>query len=310
MWEKADSRTFYPAAERKTVKKLKPGYYKIGFDNQVNKYFLFKKDIITDEILDLPIETGEAIVDDIKKFWEMKDRYAKYNLIHKRGMLMYGPGGSGKTSILNQLIRMLINDYSGIVFSIEDTDDLNYYASFCETFRTIEPKRPLIVIIEDMDGLLDGGRNVEKRLLNILDGINQIENVAYVATTNYPEKMEARLTNRPGRFDRRFHIGYPKANVRKAFFEAKMHPDDKGVIDLKEMVKQTAELTIAHCKEVFTEHVIKGRKLEEVVKEMKNMNENKIHSDNDKPKKGVGFSGTSSWEDGFDDLKWVGESGE
>lgn len=303
-WEKVGNRSFYPKAEIVLRERIPPGYYKVSYNQDRRSYFVHQREIISDELIMLPIEKGQEIIDDIQLFWQMKERYEKYNLIHKRGILMYGPPGSGKTCILNQLIHMLVHDYKGVIFSIEDSDDLGAFHDFSDVFREIEPERPIIVIIEDIDGLLDGGRGTEKMLLNILDGINQINNVAYIATTNYPERMEARLINRPGRFDRRFKIGYPIAKVRKAFFEAKMHKDDVGKINVKAMVEKTSKLTIAHCKEVFTEHVIKGRDLELVVNEMKKMNSESLHSEDDMQRKKIGFGEDDSWSDGMDSINW------
>jgi len=303
-WEKVGNKIFYPISKIEIKKSIPPGYYKIGFDRNRGSYFVNNRTILTDELIELPIDKGLEIVKDIKNFWSMKDRYNKYDLVHKRGILMYGPPGSGKTCILNQLITMLVGDYKGLVFSIEDENDLSYYDEFSKILREIEPNRPIITIIEDIDGLLDGGRGVEKMLLNILDGINQIDNVAYIATTNYPERMQARLINRPGRFDRRFKIGYPTAKVRKAFFESKMYEEDFKKFSIKDMVQKTSELTVAHCKEIFTEHVIKERDLDEVVNEMKKMNTDSLSSSEDMKKGKMGFVDSDVFDDGFDDLEW------
>ncbi len=299
-WEK-DETAFYPVVPRKILKKIPSGYYKILYDSDKHSWFLSKKTIKTDEIIDLSTNNSKKIIEDIKLFWTMKERYDKYQLLHKRGILMYGPQGSGKTSIINQLIDNLINDHKGVVFSIEDTTDLNSFSDFSSTFRMIEPDRPLIVIIEDIDGLLDDGHNTEKVLLNILSGINQIDNVVYIATTNYPEKIGPRLLNRPGRFDRRFKIGFPVAKTRRAFFESKMLPEDLEIFNLDEIVSKTKHLTIAHCKEIFTEYIIKNRPLDEVVGEMRKMNEEALHSNNDKEKKNVGFGSIDDFNDELED---------
>ena len=57
------------------------------------------------------------------------------------------------------------------------------------------------------------------------------------------------------------------------------------------------KLTIAHCKEIFTEYVIKGRNLDEVIAEMRKMNEEILHSNNDTEKKKVGFGAIDDFED-------------
>ena len=75
--------------------------------------------------------------------------------------------------------------------------------------------------------------------------------------------------------------------------------------DLKEMVRVTAKLTIAHCKEVFTECIIKNRPLDEVVKEMHRLGSEKLHSDDKfgKAKLGFGEKNEGGWNDGYDDIE-------
>jgi hypothetical protein len=80
------------------------------------------------------------------------------------------------------------------------------------------------------------GRKVENSgpLLNILDGIGQMENTIYLATTNYPEKLKERILNRPSRFDRRYKIEKPDSNIRKFYFEKKLRDEDLKNINLDE----------------------------------------------------------------------------
>ena len=284
---------YYPTGTQTTIPKLKSGYYKIGYNPNAGSYYTMSKSIKTDGLIELPIKEGEEIIKHVQEFWDEKiiERYKKYNMLHKTGVIMHGPPGSGKTSIINTLIKNLVNIHEGLIFSIEDENDIHNYSNFMQILRQIEPNRPIITIIEDMDGLLDNGRSVEKMLLNILDGINQIEHVAYIATTNYPERMQQRLINRPGRFDRRFKIGYPDAVCRKAFFEFKFVEGDLENFDIKKMVKETEGLTISHCKELFVEHVVKGRELTEIVEELKEMDKAKLTSEDDRGKRATpGFN--------------------
>ncbi len=261
-------------------------------------------------VLFYPIDASDKIIEHIADFWDINiiDRHKRYGMLHKTGVLMYGPPGSGKSSIINTMIKNLIEVQKGLVFSIENPDDISLYSSFMQIFRQIEPHRPVICIIEDCDGLLDQGGSYEKMLLNILDGINQIEHVAYILTTNYPEKLENRLKNRPGRIDKRVKVGLPNAVARKAFFEFKFLDDDAKNYDLESMVKKTKRLTISHCKNLFIEHVIKGKELDSVIEDLREMDEKKISSSDDKTEENsrLGFSSnslcdTDEWKTAFPD---------
>ncbi len=293
-----EGNSFFPTGTQTTMKELESGYYKIGFDGNRGSYFLNSKEIKTDGLMKLPIDASDQIIEHISDFWDIDviEKHKRYGMLHKTGVLMYGPPGSGKSSIINTMIKNLIEVQDGLVFSIENHDDISLYSSFMQVFRQIEPHRPIICIIEDCDGLLDNGASYEKMLLNILDGINQIEHVAYVLTTNYPEKLEKRLKNRPGRIDKRVKVGLPNAVARKAFFEFKFLDDDAKNYDLESMVKKTKGLTISHCKNLFIEHVIKGKGLDSVVSDLKEMNETQISSKDDVDTEGnsIGFSSASS----------------
>lgn len=101
-----------------------------------------------------------------------------------------------------------------------------------EYFRVIEPNRPILCIIEDIDGLVEDSY-YETALLNILDGIGQMENTIYLGTTNFPEKLKERILNRPSRFDRRYEIKQPNDELREYYFRKKLTEDDLKSIDIK-----------------------------------------------------------------------------
>jgi len=81
-----------------------------------------------------------------------------------------------------------------------------------------------------------------------------------------------------------------------------------GFIDqLKDLVEKTENFTIAHCKEVFTSTVIKGRDIQEVVEEMRSMNNESLHSQDDSPKRkgSIGFSESDKTKSSGIDWKTV-----
>ena len=75
--------------------------------------------------------------------------------------------------------------------------------------REIEPDRKIILILEDIDNFINVDKALLTKLLQILDGSNKLDNIITIATTNYQEKLEERIANRPSRFDRRYEIGLP-----------------------------------------------------------------------------------------------------
>ena len=149
--------------------------------------------------------------------------------------------------------------------SDEDEEDVDRFTSFIATFRKVEPNRPLVVLLEDIDSLAGENRYQTARLLNILDGVKQIEGVVYIATTNYPEKLQDRITNRPSRFDRRYKVELPNDEIREAYIRHKLTDEDIENVDINEWVKRTEGMSLSHLKEVVISTIVMGREFEEVM---------------------------------------------
>jgi predicted AAA+ superfamily ATPase len=253
-----------------TVPKVPSGVYEIGWNSNLQTFTLKKQPFKTDELYHLPSYEIMDILKDIDNFWNRVDVYKKYNFIHKRGILMYGEPGCGKSGIV-QLISQQIIKNDGIVINIKDEEDVERFTSFIGTFRKIEPNRPLIVLLEDIDSLAGEGRSQTARLLNILDGVKQIEGVVYIATTNYPEKLQERITNRPSRFDRRYKVELPNEEIRRAYINHKLSDDDLKNVDVDLWVSKTDGMSLSHLKEVVVSVIVMGRTFEETMDNLEGM---------------------------------------
>lgn len=270
----------------KTFKSLDSGFYTIGFDTSAGIY-LEKKPILTDELYELPSDELTDIIDDIQKFWQNEKKYEEYNLIHKRGILMYGKPGGGKTGIINLCVKYLINELNGIVINISSGDQASWFIDIAPDFRKIEKDRPLIVIMEDIDSIINEGYWSTSMLLNILDGTKQINNVVYIATTNYPEKLEDRVTNRPSRFDRRYEIEMPNAEVRESYIRKKVNHKDIEKIDIQKWVHDTENMSIAHLRELIISVLVMGYDYQSSINHLKGLKTKPKIKDTDSKK--IGF---------------------
>jgi predicted AAA+ superfamily ATPase len=271
-------------AAPKAEKQLPAGLYEFEWNNRANEWCVMKQAINTDELYELPtVEIGE-ILSDIKSFWKKSDLYKSYKLMHKRGILLYGDPGCGKSGILQLCMMHIIKELSGVVINIKNEDSIKAYVEMVPKLRQIEPERPLVVIIEDIDSVAGDSNYSTSVLLNILDGIKQIENVVYIATTNYPEKLEERITNRPSRFDRRYYVAPPSREVRKSYLENKIG-NNKIEIDIEKWLDDTEDLSMSHLKELFISVVLLDNKYENAIEHLKGMKK----TPKGKKQKEVGF---------------------
>jgi energy-coupling factor transporter ATP-binding protein EcfA2 len=253
-----------------TTEKLEPGFYEVGFDSNTGHY-LEKKDVNTDELYELPSAELMDIIEDIEKFWDRKEKYAQYNFIHKRGILLYGEPGCGKSAIIQLCTKQLTQKMGGIVINVTNGDQVEYYSKIIGKLRQVEPERPLVVIFEDIDAIASEGSWTTSMILNLLDGIKQIQNVVYIATTNHPDKLEDRITNRPSRFDRRYEVELPNESVRKSYIQNKLSEDDLKGINIDVWVKETKGFSLAHMRELVISVITMDNSFEDTIARLKGM---------------------------------------
>lgn len=237
-----------------------------------NGPFLSKLAVVTDNLLILPDDAARYILDDFSQFWEMKARFNERGFLHKRGILLWGPPGSGKTSTIQLLIKRVIEDLNGIVLMV---DRPNRTVLNLQIIRKIEPDRPVICIMEDIDTLVtDYG---ESGFLNMLDGEAQVDNIVFLATTNYPERLDGRFVDRPSRFDIVKYIGMPSAAARKFYLKAKEPTMSEEELDM--WTATSDGLSIPHLKEMIISVKCYGRSLDETLERLKKMHKKKFKSD-------------------------------
>lgn len=266
-WSIVGDGSFLPAA--KTILKLEAGFYEPVYNDRTGEWGMMKVQFNADELYQLPTQEIQEILDDIKHFWETKHLYLKYKLMHKRGILLYGDPGCGKSGIIQLCMKYLIEEQDGLIINIKDSDSLRGYLKIIPKIRQIEPNRPLIIILEDLEAIADDDNYATSQLLNLLDGVSQVQNVVYIATTNYPEKLAERITNRPSRFDRRYYIAPPIPEVRRSYLKHKL--GEEMDIDIERWVKDSEGMSIAHLKELFISVKVLGNSYDSALANLNGM---------------------------------------
>lgn len=232
---------YYPALNTKKLAKLEPGFYSVGYEQ--GKFFAIPENLELDEVYKMQEQSTDKIIKEIDDFWKKKNLYKRHKIVHKRGILLVGPPGTGKTSTINLLAQQAIEN-GGVVFHIGNVNELSMLVTFINTYmRQIQPDTPVITIIEDIDNMVS---SAEPFLLSFLDGENQLEHNVTIGTSNRPQLLNDLLL-RPSRFDWVIEVGMPNEDSRRTYFEKKGIPADK----LDEFVKETDGYSMAHLKEVF-----------------------------------------------------------
>lgn len=226
-----------------TVKALNPGVYSIIWHNDVPT--LVNVGIKSDDLIRLPDSKSDEVIAEIEHFWQLGPRYKQFGFNHKRGFLLHGPPGSGKTSTVITVVQKMIND-GGLVLLAGGKTHPDTATQMLARIREIEPMRPIVVVMEDLDAYIH--EFGEKEILSLLDGETSLSSVVFLATTNYPEDLDGRVTNRPSRFDKVVEIGAPNAEARKVYFTSRNLGLSEN--DLNEWVSLTKGFSIAHCKEL------------------------------------------------------------
>ncbi len=241
-----------------TARQLPPGAYGCTL-NQYGEVQIQHRDLQVDDLIDFADSLPGRILGEIESFWSLGDTFERHGYLHRRGYLLYGPQGSGKSSVVHQVVHRIISKGHVAVFC----EHPGFLTRGMEVFRKIEPTRPLVCIFEDIDAIIE--MHGDSELLGWLDGSHQINKVINIATTNYPERLDRRIVSRPRRFDRIIKIETPTPPMRETYLRKKL-PDLIVNGQLAHWVDLTDGLSFAALAELVISVACLGNTLEETVK--------------------------------------------
>lgn len=251
-------------AAQATQKELTPGMYELF--NSANGVVFSRLNVITDKIFTLADHTSDKIVKSIENFWNSRSKFDEFGMIFKRGIMVFGPAGTGKTIAIQMLSKKII-DKGGIVIN---TRIPSVTIQGLKIVRTIQPDVPIVNVMEDIDTIID--RFGESEILSLLDGENQIDNITNLATTNYPERLDPRLKNRPSRFDEVYKMDFPNSDIRKKYLISitEGHVSDEFIREeIDRWVTDTFNFSIAHLRELVVGVLCLGSNYEDVIQRLR-----------------------------------------
>ncbi|MGI9457760.1 MAG: AAA family ATPase, partial [Aeoliella sp.] len=150
---------------------------------------------------------------DFDQFLESEERYRRLGIAWRRGALMIGPPGNGKTHCVRALVKEL--SVSSLYVQSLSHQYFTDQQMWQKVFDRARGLTPCVLVLEDLDTLV----NDENRsfFLNQLDGFEQNHGLIVLATTNYPDRIDSAIIDRPSRFDRKYHFKLPTLDERKDY---------------------------------------------------------------------------------------------
>ena len=238
--------------EETNKEKIPNGTYRYEIGGYGQLPHLEKFELRDDKI----IETSyyKQLEKDMLSFIKNEKIYNDHGIFFKRGYLLYGKPGDGKTCIIRKLMKNLFLDNALIIYcnNVPETSLINI-------LNKEEKDRIKIFIFEDFQNIVND-RGIEK-VLNFLDGEDSIHKMIIIGTTNYPEELPGNIVDRPSRFDYLIEFKNPSAKEIKDLYK-----NFSGEDLLDENVNKLTSFSIAAIKEICLTTIINKITIDDAIK--------------------------------------------
>ena len=174
-------------------------------------------------------EMKDTLVHDVEGFFDCRDNYKEFSVPWKRGIIFHGLPGNGKTISIKALmhalyerrdpvptlyVKSLAGWYVTYVTSEAKLISCTHGSEYAirEIFVHARQCAPCLLVFEDLDSLITD--NVKSFFLIEVDGLESNEGIMILGSTNHLERLDAGISKRPGRFDRKYHFALPALRER------------------------------------------------------------------------------------------------
>lgn len=285
---------FKAVGEVETIKRLPSAMYTISVNDFTGAITFSKASLTHDELVDLPNPVYEHVLADMKMFMtdEVKSAFEEEGFIYKRSTLIYGAPGTGKTCVINRIIKE-VTDQGGLVLFNPRVDAIK---EIFKILSSIQPDVLTMIVFEEFDETV---AEWETELLSLLDGQVQKKNTIIMATTNYIDRIPARI-QRPGRFSTVIEMGFPTQKERHFYLDKKLKTNRHLI---PKLIEVTEGFSIDELKETVLAHVCLKQPLNQIVNRILTIKGKKTVADDLKERVMLDkdFWADPPWESGLSD---------
>jgi hypothetical protein len=211
--------------------------------------FVDRPQVGRDQVI-LPHEVLRGIERQVVGVARHADRLLASGQHLKRGILLHGAPGTGKT----HTVRYLLSQLDGVTVLLLSGSALALIGEACSVARTLQPS---LVVVEDVDLIAEerhmrlGPQPLLFMLLNEMDGLGADLDVTFLLTTNRADLLEPALAERPGRVDHAALLPLPDADARRRLLRLYQGSLDLALTDPDAVITRTEGVTASFLKELL-----------------------------------------------------------